>query len=63
VIKSPPFEVIETGYAGFSIPITLAFNGTFQQYNITYDMNLTMGSLFSASVCWHSICNKVRFEL
>ena len=45
VVKTPPFEVTETGYAGFTIPMTLFFNGFAKEFNVDYDMNLTMGNL------------------
>ena len=41
-VKVPPFEVSETGYAGFSIPITITFS-CHKKITIVYDMNLTMG--------------------
>ncbi|VDN28773.1 unnamed protein product [Gongylonema pulchrum] len=48
VIKEPPFEVTEMGYAGFSIPIHITFTGASKNYKLTYDMNLVLGEfLFS----------------
>ncbi|MFH4974338.1 hypothetical protein AB6A40_001047 [Gnathostoma spinigerum] len=41
VVREPPFEVTETGYAGFSIPVTVSFSGISKVYNLHYDMNLS----------------------
>ncbi|GMR55673.1 hypothetical protein PMAYCL1PPCAC_25868 [Pristionchus mayeri] len=40
VVKDPPFEVTETGYAGFTIPISI-FLANKVQYKVQYDLNLT----------------------
>lgn len=42
VIRDPPFEVTETGYAGFVIPVHVSFSGTPKTYNLIYDMNLCL---------------------
>ncbi|VDM40230.1 unnamed protein product [Toxocara canis] len=42
VVKEPPFEVTETGYAGFSIPVYVSFSGTSKTYRLHYDMNLCL---------------------
>uniref|UniRef100_F1L316 Protein ENL n=1 Tax=Ascaris suum TaxID=6253 RepID=F1L316_ASCSU len=42
VVKDPPFEVTETGYAGFSIPVNISFSGTSKTYRLHYDMNLCL---------------------
>lgn len=43
VVKEPPFEVTEMGYAGFSIPLHITFTGAAKVYKLTYDMNLVLG--------------------
>ncbi|VDK44953.1 unnamed protein product [Anisakis simplex] len=35
-------KVTETGYAGFSIPISVSFSGTSKVYRLYYDMNLCL---------------------
>ncbi|CDW58558.1 YEATS family protein [Trichuris trichiura] len=40
VVTSAPFEVTETGYAGFAIPIVIRFVHCKREYNVEYDMNL-----------------------
>ncbi|VDP09864.1 unnamed protein product [Soboliphyme baturini] len=40
VVTSPPYEVSETGYAGFSIPIYLSFVNYKREFCLEYDMNL-----------------------
>ncbi|OUC40178.1 hypothetical protein D917_04299, partial [Trichinella nativa] len=39
-VTSPPFEVTETGYAGFVIPITIYLAHCKREYYVEYDMNL-----------------------
>uniref|UniRef100_A0A0N5B0K0 AHD domain-containing protein n=1 Tax=Syphacia muris TaxID=451379 RepID=A0A0N5B0K0_9BILA len=41
-VKEPPFEVTETGYAGFTIPIQISFMGVSKTYKLIYDMNLVL---------------------
>ncbi|KHJ48759.1 YEATS family protein [Trichuris suis] len=43
VVTSAPFEVTETGYAGFAIPIVIRFVHCKREYNVEYDMNLRYG--------------------
>uniref|UniRef100_A0A5S6Q8R0 AHD domain-containing protein n=1 Tax=Trichuris muris TaxID=70415 RepID=A0A5S6Q8R0_TRIMR len=40
VVASAPFEVTETGYAGFAIPIIIRFAHCKREYHVEYDMNL-----------------------
>lgn len=44
VIKTPPFEVTETGYAGFTIPIFVHFVGCKQECCLEYNMDLFLNS-------------------
>lgn len=46
VIKEPPFQVSETGYGGFTMPITIQFNGVQKIYTINYELSLSLGYLF-----------------
>uniref|UniRef100_A0A915DME8 FACT complex subunit SSRP1 n=1 Tax=Ditylenchus dipsaci TaxID=166011 RepID=A0A915DME8_9BILA len=41
-IKEPPFQVTETGYGGFTMPIMLQFSGVSKVYTINYDLSLSM---------------------
>ncbi|GMT02356.1 hypothetical protein PENTCL1PPCAC_24530 [Pristionchus entomophagus] len=40
VVKEPPYQVTETGYAGFTIPLVISLAG--RTYKVQYDLNLTM---------------------
>lgn len=45
-VKRPPFEVTETGYGGFPMPIEIRFAGVKKTYTINYDLNLSLGQTF-----------------
>lgn len=45
VVKQPPFEVSETGYGGFTLPIEIEFNRVKRIYKINYELNLSLGEL------------------
>lgn len=41
-IKDPPFQVTETGYGGFMMPIKIHFNGFDKTFTINYDLSLSL---------------------
>uniref|UniRef100_A0A914C700 AF-9 ANC1 homology domain-containing protein n=1 Tax=Acrobeloides nanus TaxID=290746 RepID=A0A914C700_9BILA len=41
-VKKPPFEVTETGYGGFPMPIEIRFAGIKKAYIINYDLSLSL---------------------
>ncbi|VDK84090.1 unnamed protein product [Cylicostephanus goldi] len=48
VLKEPPFELEETGYASFTPKLTIYFNTPHAKpYPVQYDMNLKLGRLYS----------------
>uniref|UniRef100_A0A915A1G3 YEATS domain-containing protein n=1 Tax=Parascaris univalens TaxID=6257 RepID=A0A915A1G3_PARUN len=54
VIKQPPFEVTEYGFAGFCIPIYVYFSGFNKSLRILYNMELCL-----ADVQWRNCMMKV----
>lgn len=49
MVKEPPFEVSETGYGGFTMPIDIEFNGVKRIYKINYELNLSLSRVFFES--------------
>ncbi|KAI1712777.1 YEATS family domain-containing protein [Ditylenchus destructor] len=41
-IKDPPFQVTETGYGGFTMPIQIQFNGVLKPFMINYELALSL---------------------
>lgn len=41
-IRSPPFEVTETGYAGFVIPVEIYFKTSAEGNHVTFELDLTL---------------------
>ena len=58
VVKAPPYEVTETGYAGFAFPIFVFFVGCKQEYMFEYVMDLLMSKFAKLIYEMHTVENK-----
>ena len=59
MIKEPPYEVSESGYAGFELPVEICFKNKEEPKKITFEYDLF---LRTDSTCSNSRREKLTFQ-
>jgi len=60
VVKEPPYQVSETGYGGFTMPIDVYLKNNAEPKKIRFQYELFLGTVGTVT---HNRCEKITFQL